>query len=179
MIGLIAAVDPNWVIGVNGTMPWHYKADFKRFKVRTMGSTLIMGKATWESLPKPLPGRRAFVLTRNSAPTSKHPLDACKFYQDLPTAVRDAIGDSKMDDPSSPDIWFAGGAQIYEWALLHCAELDTVDLTFVPSSAEANGLLANPQITYFPHQALDGWVVDQEEVNGEDPRLTHRIYKRR
>ena len=85
-IGIIAAVDPNWVIGVNGTMPWHSKADFKRFKARTMGSTLIMGKATWESLPKPLPGRRTLVLTRQTTVVSKHPTDACEFYPNMDIA---------------------------------------------------------------------------------------------
>jgi dihydrofolate reductase len=67
VISLVVAVSKNGVIGRDGGLPWHISSDLKRFKEITMGKPVIMGRKTWESLPKkPLPGRRNIVLTRTS-----------------------------------------------------------------------------------------------------------------
>ncbi len=67
MISLIVAVSRNGVIGRDGGLPWHVSSDLKRFKAMTMGKPVIMGRRTWESLPKrPLPGRRNIVITRQA-----------------------------------------------------------------------------------------------------------------
>jgi dihydrofolate reductase len=67
MISLIVAVSRNGVIGRDGGLPWHVSSDLKRFKAMTMGKPVIMGRKTWESLPKkPLPGRRNIVITRQA-----------------------------------------------------------------------------------------------------------------
>ena len=64
-ISFVVAVSRNGVIGRNGGLPWHISTDLKRFKAITMGKPLIMGRKTWESLPKkPLPGRPNIVITR-------------------------------------------------------------------------------------------------------------------
>jgi dihydrofolate reductase len=62
---LIYARAANGTIGQNGMLPWHIPADLKRFKVLTMGKAMVMGRKTFESFPKPLPGRRHIVLTRD------------------------------------------------------------------------------------------------------------------
>jgi dihydrofolate reductase len=64
-IVLVVARAANGVIGRNGTLPWHIPADLKRFKALTMGSAMVMGRRTFDSLPGPLPGRRHIVLTRD------------------------------------------------------------------------------------------------------------------
>ena len=64
-ITLVVARAANGVIGRNGTLPWHIPADLKRFKALTMGSAMIMGRRTFDSLPGLLPGRRHIVLTRD------------------------------------------------------------------------------------------------------------------
>lgn len=64
-ITLVVARAQNGVIGRNGTLPWHLPADLKRFKELTMGSVMVMGRKTFESLPGLLPGRRHVVLTRD------------------------------------------------------------------------------------------------------------------
>ena len=61
----VAAVAKNRVIGKNGKLPWHFPADLKHFKELTWGSTVVMGRKTFESLGKPLPGRENFVLSRS------------------------------------------------------------------------------------------------------------------
>ena len=64
MISIIVAVSDDWGIGMNNELLWHIPEDLKRFKKLTMGKTIIMGKRTWESLPRrPLPGRKNIVLT--------------------------------------------------------------------------------------------------------------------
>src|SRR5258705_13759873 len=66
-IAFVVAVSRNGVIGRAGGLPWHISSDLKRFKALTMGKPLIMGRKTWESLPKkPLPGRRNIVITRQA-----------------------------------------------------------------------------------------------------------------
>ncbi|MCA0434761.1 MAG: dihydrofolate reductase [Proteobacteria bacterium] len=66
-VALVVAVARNGVIGRDGGLPWHIPSDLKRFKAVTLGKPIIMGRRTWESLPKkPLPGRRNIVVTRNS-----------------------------------------------------------------------------------------------------------------
>ncbi len=64
-IYLVAAVAANGVIGVNGQLPWHLPEDLQHFKRLTMGHPIIMGRRTWESLKKPLPGRENIVVTSN------------------------------------------------------------------------------------------------------------------
>ncbi|HVM22053.1 MAG TPA: dihydrofolate reductase [Sphingomicrobium sp.] len=64
-ITIVVARAQNGVIGRDGTLPWHIPADLKRFKALTMGSAMVMGRKTFESLPKLLPGRRHIVLTRD------------------------------------------------------------------------------------------------------------------
>lgn len=65
MINIIVAHDHDLAIGKNGEIPWHLKGDFKNFKEVTMGHTVIMGRKTFDSIGKPLPGRRNIVLTRD------------------------------------------------------------------------------------------------------------------
>lgn len=62
---IIVAQSQNRVIGINNTLPWHLPADLKRFKAITMGHHMIMGRKTYESIGKPLPGRTSIVITRN------------------------------------------------------------------------------------------------------------------
>jgi dihydrofolate reductase len=65
-ITLVLARASNGVIGKDGGLPWHISADLKRFKALTMGTVMVMGRKTFESLPKVLPGRRHIVITRDS-----------------------------------------------------------------------------------------------------------------
>jgi dihydrofolate reductase len=66
-ICLIAAMGRNRVIGVNGKMPWHLPGELKHFKSTTMGKPMLMGRKTWESIGRPLPGRQNIVISRNPA----------------------------------------------------------------------------------------------------------------
>lgn len=174
MIRLIAATDPNWIVGIDGNMPWHYRADFKRFKEVTMGSSLIMGRTTWESLPKPLPGRRMIVLTRNHPDTfvSKHPPGSCDYVSSLESAYRMAASDPRFNG----DSWIAGGGEVYKLAL-EGRDVEEIDLTIVPA-VDPLPVVTEKKVTYFPANLFEGFRMVRETVNGEDNRLTHRQYVR-
>lgn len=153
-VGIIAALSPEGVIGVDGKLPWHYSADHKRFKRLTLGTTVIMGRLTWESLPrKPLAGRRNVVITRRK-------LEGVECFPTISEALAACEG----------DVWFIGGARIYEEAMGYA---DFLDLTFVPDRIEAPGAV------YFPEVDETLWEPGPFEVDSEDPRLKRRIYRRR
>lgn len=103
MIGLVWAQSANGVIGRGGTLPWHLPEDMKHFSSLTAGSTVLMGRRTWESLPprfRPLPGRRNLVLSRT-------PQEGAQTFPDLAQALAAASG----------DVWVIGGSAVYRAAL--------------------------------------------------------------
>jgi dihydrofolate reductase len=106
VIGIIWAEAAGRVIGRDGELPWHLPEDLQLFKRVTMGATVVMGRATWESLPasvRPLPGRRNVVLSRD--PSYAAP------GAEVSTSLDDAL------DRSTGDVWVIGGASVYAQAL--------------------------------------------------------------
>jgi dihydrofolate reductase len=103
-ITLIVAVAENGVIGAKGGLPWHLPEDLKRFKALTLGKPILMGRKTWESLPrKPLPGRTNIVVTRDSG------------FQDAGAVVAHSIEDALVAAESEhpEEIMVIGGAAIF------------------------------------------------------------------
>ena len=106
-INMIFARSANGVIGLNGAMPWHLPEDLAHFKKLTLGSPVIMGRKTWDSLPvkfRPLPGRTNVVITRQSHWKAEGAQTA--------SSLQDAL---ELCQPA-PDVWIIGGAQIYAQA---------------------------------------------------------------
>ena len=71
MISLLVAHDPNRVIGVNNELPWHIPEDLAYFKKMSMGKAMVMGRKTFESIGRPLPGRLSIIVTRNEEYTAE------------------------------------------------------------------------------------------------------------
>ena len=112
----IAAMSTNRVIGRGNTIPWHLPEDFKWFKRATLGQTVIMGRTTYLSLGKPLPGRKNYILTRNPEaplPPSAPPPPGTQLI-----LARD-LAQLTQTEPA----WLAGGASIYEQFLPECTDL--------------------------------------------------------
>ena len=104
-VGLVWAQDRDGVIGRDGALPWHLPEDLAHFRALTRGATVVMGRATWESLPerfRPLPGRRNVVLSRRPG------------YGAAGADVRDSLG-AALADVDGP-VWVIGGAQVYAQA---------------------------------------------------------------
>ncbi|WP_305909803.1 type 3 dihydrofolate reductase [Methylomarinum sp. Ch1-1] len=104
-ISLIVAMASNRVIGVDNRMPWHLSADLKKFKQLTMGSPILMGRKTFESIGRPLPGRRNIIISRN--PSYQQP--GCDVFNDLQAAL-----DSCRNND---EIFIIGGAKLYKTML--------------------------------------------------------------
>ena len=102
---LIVAHARNGVIGKEGKLPWYLPEDLKHFKRTTLGKPVIMGRKTWESLGRPLPGRRNIVVTRQTGFTA----EGAEVYSNLQDAVA-----AVKDEPSA---FIMGGAQIYAEAM--------------------------------------------------------------
>lgn len=102
---LIVAHARNGVIGKEGKLPWYLPEDLKHFKRTTLGKPVIMGRKTWESLGRPLPGRRNIVVTRQTGFTA----EGAEVYSNLQDAVA-AVKDE-------PIAFILGGAQIYAEAM--------------------------------------------------------------
>ncbi len=102
----VAAYADNRVIGDHGRIPWHIPDDFAHFKAETLGHTLVMGRLTFDSIGRPLPGRRTIVVTRN--PDWSH--DGVDVAHSLTTR-------SRSPPTSAGDTVIAGGTQIYEQAM--------------------------------------------------------------
>jgi dihydrofolate reductase len=157
MRGMIYAVSPEGIIGANGKIPWHYSGDFKRFRRVTMGSVVVMGRATFESIGKPLAGRRNLVVT-------SRPLDVPGV--ETVRSVEEAL--AKAGDA---DVWLIGGARIYEEGM---RSVDVIAVTYVPDRvASGAGAVYAPPIDPSVFEA--GPLVTHED----EPTLTRRVYQRR
>jgi dihydrofolate reductase len=103
MISLIAAVAQNGVIGANNQLPWRLSADLRRFKSLTMGHTLVMGRKTFDSIGRPLPGRTTIVITRDHSWRK----EGVTVAHGLDEALALAVG----------EVFIAGGSEIYTLAM--------------------------------------------------------------
>jgi len=117
---IIVAVSQNGVIGVGGKIPWHLPADLKRFKELTMGHHLVMGRRTYESIGRPLPGRTTIVLTRRTPHNVMPP--GVRNAAELSTALEFAKHNGETE------VFICGGGEVYKQALLLC---DRVYLTII------------------------------------------------
>ena len=133
---LIAAVAENGVIGDAGTIPWHLPDDFAHFKATTLGHTLVMGRATYESIGRPLPGRTTIVLSRDPAWSAEGVLVATSYDEALKLAA---------DLPG--DVYVAGGAAIYALALPSADEQILTEVRLAPEGD-----------TFYPPFDRDEWV---------------------
>ncbi len=111
LITLVVAVADNGVIGRNNTLPWHLPDDLKRFKRLTMGKPIVMGRKTFESLRRPLPGRTNIVITRDANYRAKGAIVTTSFENALVIARGDALR------RAASEIMIIGGVDIYTRAM--------------------------------------------------------------
>jgi dihydrofolate reductase len=159
---LIAAVANNNVIGQNNKLLWHMPADLKRFKELTLGHTMIMGRKTFESIGKPLPGRKTIVITRNK----DYDAMGCEVVTDL----KDAI--CKVKDES--EAFVAGGGEIYRQVMnLHFTR--KIYITRVYANFEGD--------SFFPDINPERWELTEREDQQTDEKNPYPFafltYKRR
>jgi dihydrofolate reductase len=146
-ITLVLARSSNGIIGRDGKLPWHISADLKRFKALTMGSALVMGRRTFDSLPGLLPGRRHIVLTRDPA-----------WRADGVEVARSA--DEALGIAGNEPVSVIGGAEIFH---LFMPLADRIELTEVLRNVEGDTMIDDPRGT-------GGWrEVAREDHAGDGP----------
>lgn len=159
-ISLIVAAAANNVIGADGGLPWHLPNDFKYFKRVTMGKPIVMGRRTWESIGRPLPGRQNIVLTRDG--TFVAPGATVVTSADAAIA---AAGDSG-------ELMVIGGGQVYA---LFLDKAERIYLTRVATDADGD--------TVFPEFDDRCWQLVSREQHAADDRhafeFEFRVYERR
>jgi dihydrofolate reductase len=133
---MIAAMTPSRVIGREGSIPWHHAEDMRRFRRETRGHALIMGRATFDSIGKPLPGRRNIVISRNPALR----IDGCEVAPSLDRAL-------ELAREHDPEPCILGGAQLYAEALPRATRLV---LTHLDQEHEGD--------VYFPELDAADWI---------------------
>jgi len=136
IVSIIAAMDRKRGIGVDNKLPWRLSADLKRFRELTMGHHIIVGRKTFESIGRPLPGRRMIVVTRNR----NYKAEGC----DVAHSVEDAINMAKKRGES--EVFICGGAEIYAESI---GIADRMYLTFVEARVAAD--------TFFPEFDEHEW----------------------
>jgi dihydrofolate reductase len=160
-VSIIAAVAENGIIGRGGELPWRLSADLQRFKKLTMGHTIIMGRKTWESIGRPLPGRRMVVISRQLG------------YQaegvEVVTSFDDAI--ALAQSAGEAEVFVIGGAEIYRLAL---AKADRLYMTLVLT--EVDGDAKFPEIEWETWTRIDSESHDADAEN-EYPTLFY-IFER-
>jgi dihydrofolate reductase len=126
VVALIAAVARNGVIGVGDALPWRLSSDLKRFKALTMGKPLIMGRKTFQSIGRPLPGRATIVVTRDQ----RFAPEGVEVARDLETALR--LAETKARAAGVDEIIVAGGGEIYAQTIARAARLYITEVALAP-----------------------------------------------
>jgi dihydrofolate reductase len=144
-ISIIVAMASNRVIGANNTMPWRCPEDLKYFKSLTMGHHMIMGRKTFDSIGKPLPGRTTVIVTRNR----DLKIEGCMVLHSLD----EAIAACKNDD----EIFIVGGAELYQIAL---PVVNKLYITEIQQEIDGD--------TYFPEFDKTKWRETAREKRHQD-----------
>jgi len=171
ILSMIVATADNNIIGKDNTMPWHLPADLAYFKKVTLGKPIIMGRKTYESIGRPLPGRRNIVISRDETYIPKGNCAAEGI--DIVTSVEQALAlvDGSDGSDAVEEIMVIGGGAIYN----HClANADRLYVTHIKASIDGD--------TQFPNYDDGCWQKTQSELRASDDKnnydLDFCIYQR-
>lgn len=152
IISLLVAMDEKRGIGKAGGLPWRLSSDLKRFRGLTMGHHIIVGRKTFESIGRPLPGRHMIVVTRNESFAP----EGCFITH----SVEAAIGLAR--ERGEGELFICGGAEIYAQSL---GAADRMYLTLVHADSDAD--------TFFPEWDSDEWTEVESEHHTADEKNQH------
>lgn len=162
IISLLVAVSENNVIGKDNTLPWHLPNDLKYFKNLTWGMPILMGRKTFDSIGKPLPGRKSIVITRNK--------DWQQAGVDVVHSIEEATG--KATSFGVKEIFLIGGAEIFKTAL---ADAGRIYLTRIHQTFDGD--------VFFPGISTNEWQLVSErfcEADEKNPyNHTYQVWERK
>ena len=152
ILSCIVALSDNAVIGRDGKLPWHLPADLQRFRRITMGHPILMGRKTWESIGRPLPGRTNVVLTRSD----DFEAPGTRIFHSLDDALEDLAGEE--------EVFVIGGEGVFRESLPRAERLY---ITRVHEVIEGD--------VVFPEEILAGWILREEERRPADEKNAHDL----
>lgn len=155
-VSMIAAVGKNLELGKNNDLIWHFKEDMKFFKDTTMGHTVVMGRKTFESLPKALPGRKNIVISSNAQ------------YQAQGATVVTSVEEA-IQIADNEEIFVIGGGKIYAEFLPYADKLYLTEIDAECADAD----------TYFPHFNKSEYIkeiINYYDIDGVE--FYHVVYKK-
>ncbi|MDR4888608.1 dihydrofolate reductase [Fredinandcohnia sp. QZ13] len=148
MISLLLAMDKNQLIGKDNDLPWRLPADLAYFKRVTMGHPIIMGRKTYDSIGRPLPGRENIIVTRDTS----YKAEGCKVIHSIDEIV-------KMSEETEQELFVIGGAEIFKEILPYS---DRLYITEIDEEFEGD--------TYFPAFDKAEWQVISKEKGIKDEK---------
>jgi dihydrofolate reductase len=151
-ISFIVAKAENNVIGINNTLPWHLKSDLQNFKKITMGHHILMGRKTFESIGKPLPGRMSLVVSSTPRPAQENVLWFTSIFRAIKHAERNG----------ETELFIIGGEKIFKSAL---SLADRIYLTQVKGHIKGD--------VFFPQLSLKNWRKISEKKLYQDSENDH------
>jgi dihydrofolate reductase len=151
---IIAALAENRVIGRDNQLPWHLPADLKHFKALTLGKPIIMGRKTWDSLGRPLPGRLNLVVSRQAGLQ----LEGAEVFTTLDAAITRA--DAWAREANAEELMLIGGAQLYELGLAQATRLYLTRVSLRPQGD-----------AYFPEFADADWHLSSAVEHPQGPEM--------
>ena len=154
LISIIAAIGRNRAIGYKNTLPWRLPTDLQRFKQLTLGHHILMGRKTFESIGRPLPGRTSIIITRQK----DFQAEGCLITHSLDTAIDLAKSRGEQE------AFIIGGAEIYAQAL---SKADRMYLTMVEAEPEADA--------FFPEYDEAKWDQVESEVSHANEKNQHTM----
>ena len=159
MISLIVVHDLNRVIGQNNKMPWHIPNELAYFKEKTMGKAIVMGRSTFESIGRPLPGRLNIVITRNTS----YEVEGVTVVHSIEEAIEAANNHHE-------EVMIIGGEQIFKEVLPYA---DLLYITLIEHEFEGD--------TFFPSYEQEWEVISTSEQHTTDSgiKYTYMLYKRK
>ncbi|MCR2820169.1 dihydrofolate reductase [Lederbergia panacisoli] len=161
MISFLWAEDENGLIGKDNDLPWRLPADLKYFKETTMGHAIIMGRKTYESIGKPLPGRTNIILTRDK----NYQVDGCLVFHSKEELLH-------WIEKNNANVFVTGGSEIFQ---LFLEEVDCLYVTKIFHTFEGN--------TYFPKMDWDKWCIISSQKGPRNEKNPYdyefRLYKRK
>jgi dihydrofolate reductase len=152
---LVAAMGANRVIGRDGDMPWHFSEDLKHFKRTTIGGVMIMGRKTFDSIGRPLPGRRSIVVTRSSD------------WSHEGVEVAHSLDEALTLAGSGARVFVVGGGEIYAQALPLATRLVLTEIDDAPHGD-----------TFFPDWSRDEWTETSRSVGDTSSELSFVTWER-
>ncbi|MAU40583.1 MAG: type 3 dihydrofolate reductase [Kordiimonas sp.] len=155
-VALVVAMTDNRVIGRDNDLPWRLSSDLKYFKKITMGKPIVMGRKTYDSIGKPLPGRTNIVITRDTSYSHEGVITA----HSLETALEIGMGIAAAK--GEPEVMVIGGGEIFKLAL---PIADRLYLTKVKGEVEGDA--------YFPEWSTNDWVIRHSEDHSAGDKDSH------